>query len=68
MNGRAIFLLMGQENTSLSNEKYNFVIFLKFYGYHFVFLMVNNVNPGKYRKGKIGEVQSAVLCPYCRRS
>ena len=64
MNGHAIFLLKGQENTSLSNEKYNIVIFfLKFYGYHFVFLMVNNINPGKYRRGKIGQVQSAVFCP-----
>ena len=29
MNGHAIFLLKRQENTSLSNEKYNIVIFLK---------------------------------------
>ena len=25
--------------------------------------MVNNINPGKYRRGKIGQVQSAVHCP-----
>ena len=49
-------------------KKYNFVNFLQLYGYHFVFLMVNNINPAKYRRGKIGQVQSAVLCPYSRRS